>query len=299
MSGRLLYAQAIGGDGSVVGNSISLASGGVGRAFSWRQDLGLNYLLGVSGEDSTQAWGVNSLGVVAGVVAARNGLPQAAIWNKAGAVSLIGDLPGGMNWSAAFAINNNGVVVGGGNSANYSDHAFVWSSGKGMLDIQTRDSGFYSSTAYGINDSGLVVGGGQTAYGAHAFLWSMSGGMQQLDYSTDEYTRAVGVNNFGSIIGTSYRWGQASWASIWNGADAFTNLNNLVDESDPLKGRFNLLTAAGINDAGNIVGVGVVDGVDHAYFLTPVPEPKVRVLFLIGLALLVFLAGRQRSIVLG
>jgi len=47
------------------------------------------------------------------------------------------------------------------------------------------------------------------------------------------------------------------------------DLNDLVD-ADP---GFILATAYGINDLGQIVGYGEIDGYRHAFLLTPIPKP--------------------------
>ena len=51
----------------------------------------------------------------------------------------------------------------------------------------------------------------------------------------------------------------------------------MVDGNDliPADSGWALQDATGINDAGEIVGDGVIDGQDHAFLLTPIPEPSV------------------------
>lgn len=51
------------------------------------------------------------------------------------------------------------------------------------------------------------------------------------------------------------------------------DLNDLIDPADPLLDTSSHITLAGandINDAGQIVGMMYIDGVRHAYLLTPV-----------------------------
>ena len=55
--------------------------------------------------------------------------------------------------------------------------------------------------------------------------------------------------------------------------------------------------AIGINDNGWIVGNAhnSITGLDHAFLLTPVPEPETYALFMAGLGLLVFIARRRKN----
>jgi probable HAF family extracellular repeat protein len=67
------------------------------------------------------------------------------------------------------------------------------------------------------------------------------------------------------------------------------NLNDLI----PADSGWVLSEAHGINDAGQIVGVGTVGGLFHAFLLTPAtPEPSGAAMALI--AAIALLSGRQR-----
>ena len=59
------------------------------------------------------------------------------------------------------------------------------------------------------------------------------------------------------------------------------DLNDLVD----LPAGWTLTYAADINDAGQIVGHGIKNGLKRAYLLTPIPEPCTLVLLCMGAAL--------------
>ena len=48
------------------------------------------------------------------------------------------------------------------------------------------------------------------------------------------------------------------------------DLNDLIS----LASKWTLGTATGVNDLGQIVGVGMISGVSHAFLLTPVPVPE-------------------------
>ena len=73
---------------------------------------------------------------------------------------------------------------------------------------------------------------------------------------------------------------------IVRGGSTF-NLNDLID---PASGWY-LTQALGINELNQIVGVGTFNGQQHAFLLTPIPEPSG---VLAAIALNVMLVTRRR-----
>ena len=73
------------------------------------------------------------------------------------------------------------------------------------------------------------------------------------------------------------------------------DLNALIDPLDPLKAVTTLSQAFGINNAGQIVGSGFINGKERAYLITPVPEPETYALMVAGLGLLGFMLRRRRA----
>ena len=69
------------------------------------------------------------------------------------------------------------------------------------------------------------------------------------------------INNSGTVVGGG--------GLIW---DAINGTRSLVDLI-PSDAGWQLDFAFGINNAGQIVGVGQLDGETHAFLLSPVPEP--------------------------
>jgi hypothetical protein len=67
-------------------------------------------------------------------------------------------------------------------------------------------------------------------------------------------------------------------------------LNTLLD---PLSG-WSLSVATAINDAGQIVGAGMLEGQTHAFLLTPVPEPSAFLLIAMAATALIPLAQHRR-----
>ena len=169
--------------------------------------------------------------------------------------------------SAAYGINSSGQVVGfSGITGDTASHAFLYSGGT-MQDLGTL--GGIGSRAYGINNSGQVVGSswitGDTE--DHAFLYS-GGTMQDLGTLGGRISEAVGINNSGQVVGWSFITGITGdpeyHAFLYSGG-TMQDLNDLI----PSSSGWMLYFANGINDVGQIVGWGTINGVRHGFLLTP------------------------------
>jgi probable HAF family extracellular repeat protein len=187
----------------------------------------------------------------------------------------------------ANGINDDGQVVGSsGSCANTvippfaaGLHAVLWDKdgsahdlgnlgGKGNPDLLA-----IGNIANAINSRGQVAGvsamPGNTT--THAFLWTRERG-KMLDLgvlSGDVNSAALGINDRGEMVGASFgAVGPINGnprAFLWRNA-MMTDLNDLIPAISPL----HLLTAFGINDAGEIVGFGVTNTGDlHAFLATP------------------------------
>jgi probable HAF family extracellular repeat protein len=100
-----------------------------------------------------------------------------------------------------------------------------------------------------------------------------------------------GINVNGQVTGFAHTSGNAAQhAFLYDPSSGMVDLNALVD---PLSG-WVLSEGRAINDSGQITGYGSIDGVDHAFLLTPVPEPSTFVLIVSGLLSVGMLIGRQR-----
>jgi probable HAF family extracellular repeat protein len=177
----------------------------------------------------------------------------------------LGVLPGG-DWSAAYGINKVGTVVGNGSKAWGGFRGFVWSPRDGMLELGTL--GGANSYTTDINDQGQVVGHSSVASGfEHAFL---STGVSLTDLGTlhGGNSYAYGINNSGSIVGYS-------WSDKDENPSAFVYVDGAMLELTSLLGRnsgWEFLVAYGINDDGEIVGIGLLDGKPTAFLLEPVRD---------------------------
>ncbi len=121
-----------------------------------------------------------------------------------------------------------------------------------------------------LNDSGQVVGYSNPAGSnlVHAFVYD--GSMHDLGTLGGSNSYAQGINNHGIVVGFSDTSTGADHAFIYDAMHGMIDLNSLIS---PASG-WVLSHANGINDAGQIVGDGIVDGQQHAFVLTVVPEPS-------------------------
>lgn len=218
----------------------------------------------------SEAWAIHGSTVVGLAETNERTEPRtfhAFVWNG-GALNDLGTL-GGQD-SIAFAINSHGQVSGGAQSPNTHYHAAVWTAGK-ITDLGLLSLGLWSY-AFGINDSGRVVGVAQTNPSTsefHAVLWD-NGVIRDLGTllgGLGRHSEALAVNAGGQVVGWSSVNPQDTirHAFIWENG-SLRDLNSLI----PSSSGWELHRAIGINDLGQIVGEGTLNGNAEALFvLTP------------------------------
>lgn len=291
-------AYAINNAGQVVG--WARTAGGGQRAFLW-QDGSMTDLLGMLGGSTSSAWDISDAGQVTGVATNTSGRAFPFLWEN-GVMTNLGTLGGLEGW--AYGINQVGQVVGAAKTGAGATHAFLYSSGT-MQDLGTLPGGS-NSVAQAINYIGQVVGGdAYTSSGyAHAFLWEDGSGMTDLGtHPNGLISRAFDINDTGRIVGSATTSGTSSNRPVmWiNGvltvldnrighAFAINNNGEVVGRANfgtdraflwrngtmidltsllPADSGWTLLEARDINDSGQIVGTGSINGQNRAYLLTP------------------------------
>jgi len=264
LDGNLSYAYDVNEHGQIVGWA---GTNLVADAFVW--DSGTMTAIFPPEADNSWAYGINDAGEVVG------GGPQGAFLWDDGVISNLG-VPG-----RATSINNSGQIAGI-RRLQPTSNGFIWQDGNLTL---LGALGGISSWAYDINDSGVVVGAAQIPDGEwHAYILEDEV-MTDLGTYSGRKSYAEAVNNEGLVAG--YSDGRAV---MWEDG-TLHDLNDLI----PSDSNWFLMHAFDINDAGQIVGYGYVDGLilNRAFLLTPIPEPAA--LSLAAIAALCLLTRRRTS----
>lgn len=155
-----------------------------------------------------------------------------------------------------------------------------------MKDLGTFPGGS-DSQAFGINDSGQVAGRAFVDGTYHAFLCS-GGVMSDLGTLGGTWSQAGGINKSGQVVGLSWTAGNAAEHAFVYRGGVMSDLNNDIRSGLG----WTLEDALGINDNDQIVGYGTnPSGQMDAFLLTPIPEPGLLALLLLGGATMLFRRG--------
>lgn len=317
-------AQGINSSGQIAGQSIAFDVDGEfsqGRAISWQNGSTTN-LGALSPDDDSNGVGINDAGQIVGWSG------DQAVLFSGGMVTGLGRLTGGTS-AAAFAINNSGLIVGSADDADGNFLAVTFANGAASLipiagagysfaqavsnsghiagEWSTSSTGvnmraFVSlngvvtsfgvlpggnrSAATDVNDSGVIAGFGTATGGERGFFSNGTDLVSIGVLSGFTSSRANAINNAGVVVGSVSAPGQQRAVIFSNGQ--LQNLNNLLS---PGSGNWTLLFASDINDAGQISGVGRLNGELVGFRMTPVPEPFTMTVLAAGLA---GLAARRR-----
>lgn len=294
--GTTSVGLGINNSGQVVGYS---NTSGAERGFIYSS--GVMTPLGSLTGGPSNAYGINDSGQAVGSSVASNGSLHAVLYGAGGAPTDLGTLGGPE--SHAYAINNNSQIAGYATAlVTYVDaygnpyvveetHAFLHSSGV-MNDLGKLTGATYSY-AYGINNSGQVVG-----WSGNAFLFS-GGVMTDLGTLPGQgsFSKAYGINDSGDVVGAAYMLGLDpdpfhSQARAFIFKDGImSNLNSLID---PVSG-WTLQEARDVNETGQIVGWGLLNGQTRAFLMTPTAVPLPGAFWLFGSGLTMLMAIRRRK----
>jgi probable HAF family extracellular repeat protein len=218
--------------------------------------------LGTFGGPRSKGQAINDRGQVVGFAGTPGDAQFHAFIYSKGTMTDIGTLGG--SDSDAFGINNRGQIVGDSTTAqDTNDYPFRYS--HGTMAALFQPPGFFN-IAFAINNAGQVVGTANTPDGFfHAFLWS-KGVVTDLGTLGGSFSEADAINASGEIIGFATTAGD-------NAVDPFVYSNGVMTDLmtllPPGSGITNL-TVHGINDRGQIVGLGFdSNGNGHAVLLTP------------------------------
>jgi probable HAF family extracellular repeat protein len=196
LGGHWAMALDINDAGRVAGNSRTAA--GVGMAFSWTEATGMVGLLppGALGSDARE---MNASGQIVGNYVTADGITLMFLWTPGRGFETIGDMT-----LFPFALSNNDWIAG---EIFLQQSAFVWHRDLGVVDIGFLPGGSFSN-AYDVNNRGEVVGDATTATGMHAFLWTRTEGLVDLNDRLvnpppAELEAARHINNAGVILAST------------------------------------------------------------------------------------------------
>ncbi len=227
--------------------------------------------------------GISNSGLVVGSM-----LGMAALWDLDGSLIPLEDL--GSHDSAAFGVNDAAHVVGTSRSPGANYHAVHWIDGA-VFELPSLCTTVHcQSFANAINAHDQIAG--QT--GGHAVIWDSAGLHDLGTLAPNSSSYGIDINDFGWVVGDAPVPNLPTAAFVFDG-HAMYDLNDLIVGKNPFS---QLSVAQGINNSGDIVGIGFVGDEIHAFLAThrgrplDVPEPGTVVMILCGL---VGLAARRAS----
>jgi uncharacterized protein (TIGR03437 family) len=203
----------------------------------------------------------------------------------------------GASEGVAFGISPSGDWIAGG---TVNEVAQQLASLKGALwhngTFQALPSvpSFDYASATSVNDSGMAAGMGFTFdftelvdpnASGHAVLFNNGAVTDLGTLPADKNSAGLGINNSGTVVG--YSTTQTPDLSLFFGAllepasassHAFVYINGAMYDLNRqlVNGSgWQLTSAAAINNAGQIVGTGIIQEQQHAFLLTPVTPPTV------------------------
>ncbi len=124
---------------------------------------------------------------------------------------------------------------------------------------------------HAINNAGDLVGAA-LASGRNVEAFVSHGRKRLLGTLGGAFSAAHGVNNAGQVVGGALTTNNEQFHAFLFTGNTMYDLNDLVVGAPG----WELVQAVGINDRGQIVGVGLLDGEDHVFLLQPARSTRRR-----------------------
>lgn len=210
---------------------------------------------------SAAVLGLNDLDHAVGYSLDGTGRTHAVLWRGRAALSLgvKGD-----DGTTANDIDNDDRIVG----VRVIDgvaRPFRWH--HGLLSWLDRIEPGSTANVLASNNRGLAVGGADTPDGPRAVLWTDTRATVLGTLPGHLRSSARDINDLAQIVGSSSE-NEASAAVLWQDGHP-RDLNELIDYASSWR----LSDALGINNNGQVVGSGILEGRPGIFLLTPIPEP--------------------------
>ena len=273
LGGKGSEAYGINDFGQVVGRSPGTDVSERRYAFLW-QNGRMEALPSLGGYQSA-AWEINNRGEIVGYSELPNRINHAALWSNGTAIDL-GEPPSSIA-SGAEDINERGDVLGNANilwqpsGTEFSSWPITWRDGT-MVVQRVEDS--YNSYGRAINDLGQIVGtiwrSSWPTSDYRPFVWY---GNQRTDLPTGAFLggTATDINNESVVVGQVNRTllePSRQRAAVWIDG-TFYDLNDCI----PQDAGWVLQTATSVNERGQIVGWGYLNGQQRGFLLNHVFAP--------------------------
>jgi VCBS repeat-containing protein/probable HAF family extracellular repeat protein len=246
-------ATAINDVGQIAGWAYDAA--GKIKGFRYDPGTGMFDLGGLGTNAGVYPQGINAAGAVVGT-SFYNGMQVAFLYTDAGGIQIAGGAPSSTRTYLGYDVNDAGKIVG----YSYPIGAFI--TGPDGVGVGTLGTGW----AYAVNNSDQVTGStGAFDPDSHLFRYTPGVGVVDLGSLPGGETVGLDINAAGQIVGKGKAGDGVDHAIYWDDADGLVDLNHLIA---PESGWF-LQSATGLNDQGQIVGSGVINGQTRAFVLTP------------------------------
>ena len=225
----------------------------------------IHSLLGATGFESS-AISVNCNGIVVGAMVMNDGSTHAFAYDilTGSHTDLHPILAMGGSNDTAYAVNATGEIVGCGETVTGGAYrGFLYNP---QTKIVTKLGLTGDNSCAADVDSANAVAGSATnsSHATRGFLWQSGKAIDLGDLGAG-YADVQGMNDNGVVVGESSRLGTEAHAFVWENTTGIRDLNTLI----PATSGWVLYRAYGVNDLGEIVGVGKVNGATHAFLLVP------------------------------
>lgn len=231
----------------------------------WRHEE-ITKLPGLGG-DAGIAYAINEEGTIVGIASIEPGdlalvASRATVWRNNEAADLTTE---NGDYSEATDLNAEGLIVGEIPRDGFSN-AVLWRDGE---TIELGTLGGDRSSAAAINDRGQIVGESAKLPGRDAsypFLWQDDKMTELPALDAFPYAIAADLNDAGQIIGNAYDDTGSTTPVLWEGDEVY-DLNTLL----PAESGVTITYAVAINEAGQILCIGISDNADgeRTFLLTP------------------------------